>query len=606
MHGEAAADDGDAAGWMRAAADIAWDHAPTRALRLRPDGMADWFPDGTLNVCANALDRHVEAGRGDQVALIWDSPVTGTVARFSFAALRDRVARLAGGLRILGLSRGERVLISMPPVPEAVIAMLAAARLGAVHVVVFTGHSAGELAARIDDVSPRLVVSASCGHSGSHRISCLPAMQEALATARHRPAGWVLLDRRLGAGHPAPWSPGVTVTDFTEVEAAAPADPVAMPATAPLYILHSSGTTGHPKGVVRDCGGYAVAMQRSMNLVYGVSSGDVFCTTADLGWVVGHSYGVYGPLIAGCTTVLYEGGVTGTPNAGALWRLCAAYSVGILFTSPSALRAIRAIDPGCVFASAHHLACLRAVFLAGERADASIVGWAERAIRVPVHDHWWQTETGWCIAGPRGVGQQASRRISAMPGFDLHCVDADGCEQPDDEPGELVLRLPLPPGCLSRLWRDLVLMQALYLDKHPGYFRTFDYGAIGVDGGVRLLSRVDDVIKVAGRLVATGTIEDVLAAHPDVVECAVVATDDALRGQRPVGYVVPKDGLDAARLETLRCDLIESVRVAIGTFCGLRQVIFRGALPRTRSGKVLRRNLADDITFNKNDAISQQ
>ncbi len=606
MHGEAAADAGDAAGWMRAAADIAWDRAPTRALRLRPDGMADWFPDGTLNVCANALDRHVEAGRGDQVALIWDSPVTGTVARYSFAALRDRVARLAGGLRTLGLCPGDRVLISMPPVPEAVIAMLAAARLGAVHVVVFTGHGAGELAARIDDTSPKLVVSASCGHAGIRRISCLPAMQEALATATHRPAGWVLLDRRPCARRPAPRSPGVAVTDFAKAEAASPVDPVAMPATAPLYVLHSSGTTGHPKGVVRDCGGYAVAMQRSMRLVYGISPGDVFCTTADLGWVVGHSYAVYGPLIAGCTTVLYEGGMTGTPDAGALWRLCAAHRVDTLFTSPSALRAIRAVDPASALASAYDLSCLRAVFLAGERADASIVAWAERAVRVPVHDHWWQTETGWCIAGPRGVGRHARRRISAMPGFDLRCLDADGCQQAADEPGELVLRLPLPPGCLAGLWRDRMRMQALYLDKYPGFFRTFDYGRIDAAGDVILLSRVDDVIKVAGRLVATGTIEDVLAAHPDVAECAVAACDDPLRGQRPIAYVVPKDGLDAARLETFRYDLIQSVHEAIGTFCGLRQVVLRAALPRTHSGKVLRRNLAGDAVHHRDDAIPQQ
>ncbi len=596
----------DAAGWMQAAVEIAWDRAPTQAVRLRPDGLADWFPDGRLNVCANALDRHVDAGRGDEVALIWDSPVTGTVARISFATLRDRVACFAGGLRALGLCSGDRVLISMPPVPEAVIAMLAAARLGAVHVVVFTGHAAGELAARIDDTTPTLVVSASCGYSGARPVSCLPAMQEALATATHRPAAWVLLDRTAGGQRPAPRLPGVTVTDFRDAEAAAPADPVMMPATAPLYVLHSSGTTGHPKGVVRDCGGYAVAMQRSMRLVYGMSPGDVFCTTADLGWVVGHSYAVYGPLIAGCATVLYEGGMTGTPDAGALWRLCADHAVDVLFTSPSALRAIRAVDPAATLASSHDLARLRAVFLAGERADRSIVDWAERAARVPVHDHWWQTETGWCIAGPRDVAEPSRRRIFAMPGFDLRCMDENGREQQAGEPGELVLRLPLPPGCLIGLWRDRTRMEALYLEKHPGYFRTFDYGSIGVAGDVTLLSRVDDVIKVAGRLVATGTIEDVLAAHPDVAECAVFAADDALRGQRPIAHVVPNEGLDPVRLETLRVDLIESVRVSMGAFCGLRQIVFRAALPRTRSGKVLRRRATADMTRLHDDVIPQQ
>ncbi len=581
----------DAAGWLEAAADIAWDRAPEQAFRLRADGMADWFPDGRLNVCANALDRHVEAGRGERIALVWDSPVTATVARLSFATLRDRTARLAGGLRALGVGPGDRVLISMPPVPEAVIAMLACARLGAVHVVVFTGFSAGELAARIDDTTPVAVVSASCFHVGSRPVPHLPVMRDALATATHRPSAWVLLDRTPDGDAPAP-PPWLPVTDYRSAEAAEPVDPVVLPATAPLYILHSSGTTGHPKGIVRDCGGHAVAMQRSMRLVYRLPAGGVFCTTADLGWVVGHSYGVYGPLIAGCTTVLYEGGMTGTPDAGALWRLCAAHRVDVLFTSPSALRAVRAVDPGAVGARAHDLHALRSVFLAGERADPALLDWGRAATGVPVQDHWWQTESGWCIAGP-GDGSHRSA-MTAMPGFALRCLDAEGQEQAPGAPGELVLRLPLPPGCLAGLWRGPAGLEALYLREHPGYFRTFDYGRIDADGGVTVLSRVDDVIKVAGRLVATGPIEDVLMAHPDVVDCAVVGEEDPLRGQRPVAHVVPSPGLSPARKAQLRCDLIESVRSAIGGFCGLRRIVLCTALPRTRSGKVVRRTLARD------------
>ena len=594
----------DPSGWLEAAAAISWERAPQQAFRPRPDGLADWFPDGRLNVCANALDRHVEAGEGDRIALVWDSPVAGTVARLSFATLRDRAARLAGGLRALGVGRGDRVLISMPPVPEAVIAMLACARLGAVHVVVFTGFSPGELAARIDDTTPVAVVSASCFYVGSRPVAHVPVMQDALATATHRASAWVLLDRAPDGDRLPPWSPGVPVTDYRIAEAAEPVDPVILPATAPLYILHSSGTTGHPKGIVRDCGGYTVAMQRSMRLVYGLPEGGVFCTTADLGWVVGHSYGVYGPLIAGCTTVLYEGGMTGTPDAGALWRLCAAHRVDVLFTSPSALRAIRAVDPEAAGAAAHDLRALRTVFLAGERADPALLDWARTATGVPVHDHWWQTETGWCIAGPRDPSNRSA--MTATPGFALRCLDADGQEQGPDGTGELVLRLPLPPGCLTGLWQDPARMDALYLRDYPGYFRTFDYGSIEADGSVMVSSRVDDVIKVAGRLVATGPIEDVLMAHPDVVDCAVTGCDDGLRGQRPVAYVVARSGLDAAWQKQLQHDLIASVRSAIGGFCGLRRIILCETLPRTRSGKILRRRLAHDVALIRDDAVARQ
>lgn len=580
-----------AAYWLRASRAIDWGTAPGTAFRLRPDGLADWFPDGTLNTAANALDRHVAAGHGERTALIWDSPVTGQTERFTYAALTDRVARFAGALRARGVLAGDRVLICMPPVPEAMIAMLATARLGAVHVFVFAGFAGPELAARIDDTTPRVVVTASCGYVGNRAVSLLPAMAEALVTAAHKPAANILLHRpggRLSA------LPGDT-HDFATVEtAAAPAPPVPVAATDPLYILHTSGTTGRPKGILRDNGGHAVALRQSMQQVYGVMPGEVFCCTADLGWVVGHSYTVYAPLLAGCTTVLYEGGATGTPDAGAIWRLCTRHQVSVLFTSPSALRAMRSEDPDGRHARSTDLGRLRAIFVAGERADAATLSWARSATDTRVCDHWWQTETGSAIAGSLlGLGVTAEKGIGrAAVGFDLRVLDESGREAPRGAEGELVLKLPLPPGCLTTLWQAEARMHETYLARFPGYYRSFDQGVIDPRGEVRVLARTDDVLKVAGRRIAGGRIEEVLSEHPEVAECAVAGKADATRGQVPVGFVVRRPGLRPD--SDIRTELIAAVRAQIGGLAGFRQVIFVDHLPRTRSGKIIRRFLSAD------------
>lgn len=575
--------------WSEAARGIDWIVAPQAAFRLLPDGRADWFPGGVLNTCANVLDRHVAAGRGDHPALIWDSPASGETAKLSYAELLRRVAGFAGGLRALGVTKGDRVLISMPPVPETVIAMLATARLGAVHVVVFAGFAAPELAARIDDTAPRVIITASASYVGRRAVPLLPVLAAALELAGHRPAACVVLNR---GPHPAGLGPDQT-HDFHALELAPPAAPVPVAAADPLYILHTSGTTGRPKGVVRDNGGHAVAIRHSMAMIYGVGPDDVFCTTADPGWVVGHSYAVYGPLLAGCTTVLFEGSAVGTPDAAALWRLCATHRIAVLFTSPSALRAARQEDNEGSLARAHDLSALRRIFVAGERSDPATLAWAQQSAGVPVLDHWWQTETGWAVAGrfaglagaadgPDGFGWPT-------PGFDLRVLDESGREVPPGMEGELVLRLPLPPGCLTGLWGEATLAQGAYFARFPGYYRTHDLGVVEVSGGVRVISRCDDVLKVAGRRIAGGTIEDALALHPDVAECAVVGVPDRLRGEVPVAFVVLTRA--AADVPSLRADLVRLVRERIGRFTGLRKIHVVAKLPRTKSGKIVRRAL---------------
>ncbi|GBQ81030.1 acetyl-CoA synthetase [Gluconacetobacter johannae DSM 13595] len=553
--------------WLAAARRIAWTRHPEGAATRRADGWHDWFAGGWLNSCYNAVDRHVDAGHGEREALIWHGAADGACETLTYAALRARVAGFAGGLRDLGVRTGDRVLISMPSLPETVIAMLACARLGAIHVVVFGGYAARELAARIDDTAPVVVIAATCGFQGRTMVPHMPLLEQALALAVHRPSACVLVRR---AACPVGLRPGRD-HDFHALERHAPADPVAVRAEDPLYILHTSGTTGAPKGVVRDNGGHAVALALSMELIYGMAPGQVFFTTSDLGWVVGHSYAVYGPLLAGCTSLFAEGPL----EARAILPLCARHRVRVLFTTPTSLRLLRRQAGDGPLSGGPDLA---AVFVAGERSDPELLAWAGRALGRPVLDHWWQTETGWSIAGPSLGLRDADLTARPGPGFDLQARE-----------GELILRLPLPPGCLSGVWRGADFPDR-YLDATRHYYRTFDVGALGADGMVRLTARLDDVIKVAGRRIASGQLEDVIAAHPMVGECAVVGVPSGLRGEIPVAYVVPSVPVATPGLGA---DLVDLVRRQIGPFTGLRDVVFVGSLPRTRSGKIVRRALRD-------------
>ncbi|MBB2200903.1 AMP-binding protein [Gluconacetobacter tumulisoli] len=563
--------------WLSAARNIAWTRHPEGAATRRADGWHDWFAGGWLNSCYNAVDRHVDAGHGDRDALIWHGEAVGATETLTYATLRARVAGFAGGLRDLGVGKGDRVLVSMPSLPETVIAMLACARLGAIHVVVFGGYAARELAARIDDTTPKVVISATCGFQGRTMVPHMPLLEEALALAAHRPSACVVLRR---PACPVTLRPGRD-HDFHALEHHAPADPVAVRAEDPLYILHTSGTTGSPKGVVRDNGGHAVALTLSMELIYGMAPGQVFFTTSDLGWVVGHSYAVYAPLLAGCTSLFAEGPL----DARTILPLCARHRVRILFTTPTSLRLMRRQAADGPLSGGPDLA---AVFVAGERSDPDLLAWAEQGLGRPVLDHWWQTETGWSIAGPCLGLRDADLTARPGPGFDLHVGAADG--MPARE-GEFMLRLPLPPGCLSGIWRGGGAFPARYLDRTRQFYRTFDVGALEVDGTVRLTARVDDVIKVAGRRIASGQLEDAIAAHPMVGECAVVGVPSGLRGEIPVAYVVPS--VPAATVPGLGAELVALVRRQVGPFTGLRDVVFVDSLPRTRSGKIVRRALRD-------------
>ena len=582
--------------WLDAAAGLDWDTPPPQAFDPALGAFGQWFPGGRLNVSANCLDRHVDAGRGGQAALVWDSPAAGCIQTFSYTQLRDRVARVAGALAALGVGVGDRVVVYMPMVPEAVVAMLACARLGAVHSVVFGGFAAAELAKRIEDAQPRAVVSASCGLEPGRVVAYKPLLDAAIAISSHKPAACLILQRPMLA---AAMQPGRD-RDFAEAEAAAaPHPPVPVAATDPLYILYTSGTTGKPKGVVRDAGGYAVALHRSMRMIYGVGAGDVYWCASDVGWVVGHSYIVYGPLLAGCTTVLYEGKPVGTPDAGAFWRVCAQHGVRVLFTAPTALRAIRQQDPDGEGMARHDLSRLDALFLAGERCDPPTAEWIAGKLGCPVVDHWWQTETGWPItAGFRGLGLfpfKPGAGGRACPGYDVQALDDAGAPLPRGTVGNLALRLPLPPGCAPTLWRNAGGYRAAYLDDFPGWYRTGDAGQVDADGDVWVMGRTDDIINVAGHRLSTGAMEEVLAAHPDVAECAVVGAADALKGQVPMGLVVLKAGAGRDEGEVAR-ELVALVRDRIGPVAAFKDARVVARLPKTRSGKILRaslRRLAD-------------
>jgi propionyl-CoA synthetase len=577
--------------WGQAAKAIDWSRPPSLVLDRDREPFFRWFPDGQLNTCHNALDRHVEAGLGDRAALIHDSPVTAAARTYSYRELRDEVARFAGALRRLGVGRGDRVVGYLPMVPEAVIMMLACARLGAVHSVVFGGFAAHELAVRIDDAKPTVVVSASCGVEANRVLPYKPLLDAAIEESSHKPRHCVILQRpqctaELTAGRDVDWDDAVS--------GAEPAGCVPVAATDPLYILYTSGTTGRPKGVVRDNGGHAVALHWSMANIFDTGPGEVFWAASDVGWVVGHSYIVYAPLLAGATTVLYEGKPVGTPDAGAFWRVVAQHRVTTLFTAPTALRAIKKEDPSGTRIASCDLSSLRHLFLAGERLDPETYAWAGERLGVPVIDNWWQTETGWPIAAnPRGLSPLPTRPGSPsvpVPGFDVRVVDASGADVPAGTDGAIVIRLPLPPGCLPTLWGDDERFVASYLSAFPGNYLTGDGGRFDADGYLYVMGRTDDVINVAGHRLSTGAMEEVLAAHPAVAECAVIGVADELKGQVPRGLVVLKAGVEVEPA-ALAAELVAMVRERIGAVAALREVDVVPALPKTRSGKILRRTM---------------
>ena len=581
--------------WGEAARAIDWYRAPERVLDDSRAPFVRWFPDGVTNTCHNALDRHVAAGRGAQPALIWDSAMTGAVRTLTYAELLDETARFAGALAGLGVGRGDRVLIYMPMVPEAVVAMLACARLGAIHSVVFGGFAARELATRIDDARPKLLLTASCGLEPGRTVAYGPLVEEALALAAAPPERVVVLQR---PQLEQPLRPGRDL-DWRELAGAAPADCVPVAAGDPLYILYTSGTTGRPKGVVRDHGGHAVALTWSLRHVYGMQPGETFWAASDIGWVVGHSYIVYAPLLLGCTTILYEGKPVGTPDAGAFWRVAARHGVATLFTAPTAIRAIKREDPEGRLVDRAALGRLRALFLAGERADPDTVEWAGGILGVPVIDHWWQTETGWPIAanclGLEKLPVKPGSPTRPVPGYDVRVLDDAGRELPPGTAGHIVLRLPLPPGCLPTLWNDDAGFVRSYLERFPGHYATGDGGYFDADGYLWVMGRTDDVINVAGHRLSTGAMEEVVARHPDVAECAVIGVADALKGQVPLALVVAKAGVARAPEEIAR-EIVERVRGEIGPVASLRRVLLVPRLPKTRSGKVLRatmRRIAD-------------
>ncbi|MFC5267332.1 propionyl-CoA synthetase [Kribbella qitaiheensis] len=576
--------------WLEAAGAISWTRPPARALDDSAAPLYRWFPDGELNTSYNALDRHVEAGNGDRTALIYDSPVTGTTRSYTYRELLSEVALFAGALRELGVGKGDRVIVYLPMVPEAVITMLACARLGAIHSVVFGGFAPKELAARIDDATPKVIVAASCGIEPTRVVEYKPIIDAALELATHQPDRTVLLQREI-----APGKLGERDLDWqTAISGVTPVEPEPVAATDPLYILYTSGTTGKPKGVVRDNGGHAVALAWTMGAVYGIGPGDVWWTASDVGWVVGHSYIVYAPLLVGATTVLYEGKPVGTPDAGAFWRVISQHGVKALFTAPTAFRAIKKVDPDGGEIAKYDLGRFQTLFLAGERLDPETYHWAHDKLGVPVVDHWWQTETGWpIVANPRGLEPLAVKPGSAtvpLPGWDVQILDAEGAQQPAGEEGAIAIKLPLPPGALPTLWGDDQRYIDNYLSRYDGYYLTGDSGYIDADGYVFVMGRTDDVINVAGHRLSTGSMEAVLAAHPAVAECAVIGVHDALKGQLPRGLVVLKAGATIDP-ETLREELVAAVRRDIGPVAAFREVSVVEALPKTRSGKILRKTM---------------
>ncbi|MEL0133889.1 MAG: propionyl-CoA synthetase [Rhodobiaceae bacterium] len=590
-----------AAFWMEAAEAIDWHRAPTRALDSSRPPFHRWFPDGEMNTCHNAVDRHVAAGRGEQKAIIYDSPITGSASSLTYAELQTATARFAGMLQRLGVGTGDRVIIYMPMIPEAVVAMLGCARLGAVHSVVFGGFAAAELAKRIDDATPKAIISASCGHEPNRIVAYKPLLDEAIELSSHKPASCVIYQREaltadLVAGRDLEWHAAHEGVD--EVA------PVPVRATDPLYILYTSGTTGQPKGVVRDNGGHAVALQWSMPNIYDVNPGDVYWAASDIGWVVGHSYIVYAPLIAGCSTVLFEGKPIGTPDAGVFWRVIRDHGVKVLFTAPTAFRAIKRADPDGEFLKTYDTSSLTHLFLAGERADPDTIIWAQDKLGVPVIDHWWQTETGWSIcANPVGIETLPVKLGSPsvpMPGYEIDILAEDGTARAVNELGAIAVKLPLPPSCLPTVWGADEAFVEKYLTTFPGYYETGDAGYKDEDGYLYIMARTDDVINVAGHRLSTGQLEEVLAEHPDVAECAVIGVADELKGQLPLGLICLYPNCDKP-VEQVCAESIDLVKTRVGRVSAFNLVVAIDRLPKTRSGKVLRgtmAKIADGVEWN--------
>lgn len=586
--------------WAEAAAGIDWE---TRWDRVLDDTRAPfyrWFTGGRLNTCYNAIDRHVEGSRAEQTAIIYDSPMTGSKRTISYRELRDETALFAGVLAANGIGRGDRVIIYMPMIPEAIIAIMACARIGAVHSVVFGGFAANELATRIDDAQPKAIVSASCGLEPNKIISYKPLLDRAIKLSSHKPDSCIILQR---PEEKAALTVGRDIDWHDAVAAANPHECVIVDATDPLYILYTSGTTGEPKGIVRDNGGHAVALHWSMKNIYGVDPGEVYWAASDIGWIVGHSYIVYAPLLHGNTTVLFEGKPVGTPDAGAFWRVAAEHKVACMFTAPTAFRAIKREDPEGLLASDYDLSQLRALFLAGERCDPDTLQWSAQKLNVPVIDHWWQTETGWAIAsnclGIEALPVKAGSVACAVPGWDVHVLDSDGADASPGQVGAIVCKLPMPPGTLPGLWQANDRYRQSYLEKFPGFYESGDAGYLDEDGYLYVMSRTDDIINVAGHRLSTGAIEEVLAAHADVAECAVIGVADSLKGQLPVGLLVLKTGVRSSP-EDVVAEVVSMVRERIGPVAVFKKAVVVAGLPKTRSGKILRgtmRKIADSEEY---------
>lgn len=578
--------------WMEQAKAISWMKEPSRALFAENAPLYEWYKDGQTNTCYNAVDRHVENGRGDQTAIIYDSPITGASAKISYAELQEKVARLAGALQSKGVVKGDRVIVYMPMVPEALMAMLACARIGAIHSVVFGGFASAELATRIDDAKPKAIIAGSCGIEPSGVIAYKPLLDGAIDLADHKPEFCIILQREQGR---AELTPGRDFDWDAVQEDVPPVDCVPVGGADPVYILYTSGTTGAPKGVLRPNAGHMIALNWTMSNIYDVKPGDVYWAASDVGWVVGHSYICYAPLIYGATTIVFEGKPVGTPDAGTFWRVIEEHKVKVLFTAPTAFRAIKRVDPKGEFVGKYDTSSLQALFLAGERADPDTIEWAEAQLNVPVIDHWWQTETGYAIASnPMGIEKLPVKLGSptvAMPGFDVQILDDGGSPVPAGELGAIAVKLPMPPGCLPGLWNAEERFKKSYLSTFPGYYETGDAGYIDDDGYIYIMARTDDVINVAGHRLSTGQMEEVLAGHPDVAECAVVGVADELKGQLPLGLLCTNEGCEKSDAEIVS-ECVAKVRAEIGPVAAFKLATVVDRLPKTRSGKILRGTIA--------------